>query len=97
MGTPSPTDPRTSITTLEMHRFKVVSVLTVLGYQSVQGATTHRPSSNTCALPPTQNNDIGQTVLFQARFKAEEDTANTLHVCGATIQTIMVWFIRLRT
>lgn len=43
------------------------------------------------------NNGIGKTVLFQTCSKAREHMANTLHVCGAIIQSIMVCFMRLRT
>lgn len=97
MGTPSPTDAMTSITMLETHHFKVVLALNMQGYKSTQGMMTLRPSTNTCALPPMYDNDIGETVLFQAHFKAEKGTANTLHVCGVIIQPVMVWFVRTRS
>lgn len=59
----------------------------------IKGVMTHRA----CALLPMPDHDTGKTGLFQAHFKAEEDTANTLHIYGAIIQSLMVWFTRLRT
>lgn len=64
---------------------------------STQRMMPYRPSINTFALPLMQDNGTGKTALFQICFKARKDTANTLHVCRAIIQSIMVCFMRLRT